>query len=68
VHTEVDQREVKDWRRDQLIKSGFAPPLATRLASDGRYDLHAVIELVEQGCTPALAIRILAPLDEEGPV
>lgn len=63
MHTEVDQREVKDWRREQLIKSGFASPLATRLANDGRYDLHALIQLVERGCTPALAIRILAPLD-----
>jgi hypothetical protein len=29
-----------------------------------RYDVHAVIELVERGCPPDLATRILAPLDE----
>ena len=28
-------------------------------------DLHALIELVEHGCPPELAARILAPLDEE---
>jgi hypothetical protein len=28
-------------------------------------DLHALIELVERGCPPELAARILAPLDEE---
>ena len=59
---------VTEWRREQLVKSGFAPRLALRLARDGRYDLHALIELVERGCPPELAIRILAPLDGGGVV
>lgn len=53
------------WRRDQLRAAGFAVELADRLAGDRRYDLHAVLELVDRGCAPALAARILAPLDEE---
>lgn len=53
------------WRREQLVDSGFAFPLAARLAKDSRYDLHALIELVERGCAPDLAARILAPLDDE---
>jgi hypothetical protein len=53
------------WRRDQLVDSGFPLPRAARLAKDPRYDLHALIELVERGCSPELAVRILAPLDEE---
>jgi hypothetical protein len=61
-------RGVAAWRREQLFRSGFANGLATRLAADGRYDLHALIELVERGCPPELAIRILAPLDEGAPV
>ncbi len=56
--------EVVGWRRDQLAQSGFALPLATALANDPCYDLHALIELVESGCRPELAVRILAPLDE----
>ena len=28
--------------------------------------LHALIELVERGCPPALAVRILAPLEDRG--
>jgi hypothetical protein len=44
-----------------LLQSGFPPPLATRVAADPRYDLHRLIELVEQGCRPDLAVRILAP-------
>ena len=56
--------DVLRWRRDQLVAAGFEPPLAIALAQDRRYDLHAVIELVEPGCAPRLAVRILAPLEE----
>jgi hypothetical protein len=52
------------WRRRQLEQAGFSPLLAARVARNGRYDLHHVLELVEQGCSPELAVRILAPLDE----
>ena len=55
--------EVDRWRREQLVASGFALPLAKRLAADERYDLHALIELTERGCPPELAARILAPLE-----
>jgi hypothetical protein len=57
--------EVNRWRREQLVLSGFPPPLAARVAQDARYDLHRLIELVEQGCSPELAVRILAPLGEQ---
>jgi hypothetical protein len=57
----TDQVEV--WRREQLVQSGLPPSLAASLAKDTRYDLHALIGLVEHGCPPRLAIRILAPLD-----
>jgi hypothetical protein len=57
--------EVVRWRREQLVESGFALPLAIRVAKNARYDLHALIELVERGCPPDLAVRILAPVDED---
>ena len=57
--------EILAWRRRQLVRAGFSDALAERLADDPAYDLHALIELVERGCPPALAVRILAPLDEE---
>jgi hypothetical protein len=34
---------------------------------DGGYDLHAFVELLERGCPPELAIRILAPLESDMP-
>ena len=56
--------DVNRWRREQLVISGFPPSLATRVAADTRFDLHRLIELVEQGCAPELAVRILGPLGE----
>ena len=55
--------QVTGWRRDQLLASGFPTPLARQLANDDRYDLHQLIELVERGCPPEVAVRILAPLE-----
>jgi hypothetical protein len=63
--TEPAGSEVVRWRRDQLVGSGFPRSLATRLAKDDRYDLHALIELTERGCRPDLAVRILAA--DDGP-
>jgi len=59
--------EVLRWRRGQLLRAGFALPLAAAIAADPQYDLHALIELVERGCGPELAVRIVAPLDAEFP-
>jgi hypothetical protein len=51
------------WRRAQLIQAGLPPTLAARVARDERYDLHELIELVASGCAPALAVRILEPIE-----
>ena len=56
-----------EWRTGRLVDAGFPRGLALRLARDTRYDLHALIELVERGCPPSLAARILAPPDEPRP-
>jgi len=57
--------EIATWRRHELVAAGFDLPLAARIAGDAGYDLHALIELVERGCPPKLAVRILAPLEED---
>jgi hypothetical protein len=57
--------ELIAWRRAQLIRAGFDSTLAASLATERAIDLHALIELVERGCPPPLAARILAPLDHE---
>jgi hypothetical protein len=54
---------VVEWRRGRLIAAGCAPGLAARLAEDSEIDLHAVLELLDRGCPPEVAARILAPFD-----
>lgn len=56
-------RALENWRRTELVQRGFPEALAGRVARDERYDLQQLIELVEQGCAPTLAVRILLPLD-----
>jgi hypothetical protein len=53
------------WRIDRLRDGGFPPHLAETLARDTRYDLHALLELTDRGCTAELAARILAPIASE---
>lgn len=55
--------DVVEWRRVELLENGFPPELAERVAGDRRYDLQELIKLVEDGCSPALAVRIVSPLD-----
>jgi hypothetical protein len=67
--TEIDHRmpddDVVTWRRRRLLRAGFPEPLAEALACDCAMDLHALLELVDRHCPPALAVRIIAPLDGE---
>jgi hypothetical protein len=58
--------DVTTWRRCRLLDAGFDYPLADRLATSRSVDLHALLQLVDRGCPPALAARILAPLDDGG--
>ena len=53
------------WRVERLRDGGFPPRLAETLARDTRYDLHALLELTDQGCAAELAARILAPIEGE---
>ena len=68
MNTELRQArtggDVVAWRRDQLVHSGFPLSVASRVARDPRFDLHALIELTERGCPPELAVRILSPLED----
>jgi hypothetical protein len=54
-----------NWRQLELEQCGFPQFLAARVARDPRYDLRQLITLVEQGCSPALAVRILSPLEAD---
>jgi hypothetical protein len=55
-------RDVLRWRRRLLVEAGFPPKLADTLAADVDYDLHRLLSLIDRGCPPHLAARIVAPL------
>jgi hypothetical protein len=56
------------WREGRLLSAGFGPDLADVLAHQERVDLHELLKLVDRGCPPHLAARILAPLEAPAPV
>jgi len=58
--------DVIAWRQCRLLESGFAHDLAGRLASMPAVDVHALLQLVDRGCPPELAARILSPIDTPG--
>ncbi|MGI8920291.1 MAG: hypothetical protein ACR2HD_01255 [Solirubrobacteraceae bacterium] len=53
------------WRVQRLRTAGLGAESAETLAEDPAYDLHALLELVDRGCPPDVAVRILAPLESE---
>lgn len=55
--------DVIAWRKRRLEHAGFDEARAAEFATDRRVDIHALLELVDRGCPPRLAGRILAPLD-----
>lgn len=58
VAPEGEQAKVESWRLHVLIEAGYPLPLAERLAA-APADLHACVELVQQGCDPTVAAEIL---------
>jgi hypothetical protein len=62
---QIPDSDLVEWRRRRLCAAGFAAGAAATLAADCAADLHALLELVDRGCPPHLAARILAPLDGE---
>jgi hypothetical protein len=55
--------DVSAWRARRLRAAGFEPSLAVEIASDLRFDLHALLELRDRGCPAHLAARITAPIE-----
>jgi hypothetical protein len=51
------------WRRSRLRRAGFGARQAAELAADPAYDVRALLALVDRGCPPEVAARILAPLE-----
>ena len=50
--------QVETWRLSVLLDAGYPPDLA-ELVAESRVDLHEAVDLLERGCPPPLAARIL---------
>jgi hypothetical protein len=54
-----EQELVERWRAQELERAGYPEDVASELALRPDVDLHRAIELLEKGCSPALAASIL---------
>ena len=59
----VPSTDVEVWRLRRLVDAGFPLRLALELAATPGVDLHALFALLDRGCPPELAARILSPID-----
>jgi hypothetical protein len=50
---------IERWRAEELERAGYQPRAAGRLAVRHDIDLHFAAELLNRGCSQALALRIL---------
>jgi len=57
IETEYDR--VVRWRAEALERAGYDHETAATLAGRPDIDLHRATALLEQGCAPELALRIL---------
>jgi hypothetical protein len=59
TYIETETERVERWRMDELLRVGFDVEFAALIAAEPGVDLHAAIDMVERGCPPDLAARIL---------
>ena len=55
----TEQELVERWRAEELERAGYPADAAAELAMRSDVDLHRAAELLQQGCTPELAVQIL---------
>jgi hypothetical protein len=59
TYIETETERVERWRMEELLRVGFDVESASLVAAELAVDLHAAIDMVERGCPPDLAARIL---------
>jgi hypothetical protein len=59
TYVETEAERVERWRTEELLRVGFDFQTATVMAAEPAVDLHTAIGLIERGCPPELAARIL---------
>lgn len=56
---DTEPQRVAHWRAAALERAGFSREDAKALAQRPDVDVHAAVALLERGCPPELATRIL---------
>jgi hypothetical protein len=59
IEVETESERVEWWRAHELERAGYDAGDAAELAARHDVDLHFAVELLEQGCPPETALRIL---------
>jgi hypothetical protein len=59
VFEDTELEKIERWRAEELERAGFGTRAAGRLAARQDIDLHQAVGLLERGCSPDLAIKIL---------
>jgi len=59
LHVETESERIERWRVDALERAGYGHDEAVELAVRSYVDLHLAVELLERGCPPDTAVRIL---------
>jgi hypothetical protein len=59
IHEETEAERVERWRAEELERAGYDARSAAELAACTYVDLHGAVALLEHGCSPELALKIL---------
>jgi hypothetical protein len=59
LYIETESERIERWRAEELERAGYGPGEAVELAGRSYVDLHLAVGLIERGCPPATALRIL---------
>jgi hypothetical protein len=59
VLEDTEQQLIELWRTEELERAGYSQRAAGRLAARQDVDLHQAVQLLERGCSPELALKIL---------
>jgi len=59
VLEDTEQQQIELWRTEELERAGYSRRAAGRLAARHDVDLHQAVRLLERGCSPELALKIL---------
>jgi hypothetical protein len=59
VLEDTELEKIERWRAEELERAGYGTRAAGRLVARHDIDLHYAVELLDLGCPPELAIKIL---------